>query len=80
MSRNAYLDRLCVWMRANDLDPADIPMDATIRVEGHPSGPKTITVEVMVRDANGEPVCDGRNRIARRDKTVLLKVAWEDVR
>ncbi|MFI6228610.1 hypothetical protein ACIBCR_15015 [Micromonospora echinospora] len=58
------------WLRANNLDPDRIPVDATITVNEHA---QTVTTDTVVY-ADGKPVIDG-STVARRPVTVPLVTA-----
>ena len=69
--------RLLAWLRANNLNPDDIPIDATIVTDWHVLGPPTITTTVCVRNADGDFVWNGETA-ARRQITVPQLISWQD--
>lgn len=72
------LDDLCNWLRANDIEPNDIPLDSDIIIRRWVFGPGTITVTRYLR-INGRMVRDvfHPNEVKKVSQTVPLKVAWE---
>jgi hypothetical protein len=68
-----HREMLVRWVRENGLDPADIPADAKFDVTDD-----QITVEVVVRDADGSTQLDPRNpnQVLRVRRTVLLLVPY----
>ncbi|MBM0235943.1 hypothetical protein JNW88_00375 [Micromonospora sp. ATA32] len=65
--------RLCEWVRANGLDPDDIPADAEFVIHDG-----QITVDVVVRDADGNtiPSSSARNSVMKTKRTVPLLVPF----
>lgn len=66
-----FRNELCDWVRANDLDPADIPDGSTITVaDGQ------ITTTVFVRNADGKLQVDplDPHSVIKHTITVPLKV------
>lgn len=65
-----YRERLCAWLRANGVDPADVPADSTIEETGD-----TLSLDVVVRDAGGAVIV-ATNSVLRTRITVPLIVPW----
>lgn len=64
---------VCEWARANGLDPNDIPEDAIFEIQD-----RQITVDVVVRDAEGNtvPSSTHRNSVMKTKRTVPLRVPF----
>lgn len=66
-------DALCDWLRANNVEPNDVPLHTRIRIT-----PTDITLDVVVRDAagnvQGEP--DGRLSVLTEERTYPLVTPW----
>lgn len=65
-----HREQLCAWVRENDLDPEDIPIDAAFVIEDG-----RLTVDVVVRDSRGDPVIDCY-RVVRTKRTVPLRTPF----
>lgn len=56
--REAYIDlhrvRICAWVKANGIDPNDVPLYAWVRIEGGDQ----IACPVWRRNAEGKPYLD----------------------
>jgi hypothetical protein len=63
------MDEICDWLRANDIEPRDVPIEAVpdLSVEGR------ITCPVYLR-RDGKLYVDGSGEAARGSVTVSLKV------
>ncbi|MFE9764627.1 hypothetical protein ACFYPC_08870 [Streptomyces sp. NPDC005808] len=63
------------WLRANDIDPSDVPIDGSISIEpGAYSGERRIRYSAVLRNAQGycyrDPATD---QAAREERTASLK-------
>lgn len=73
------LKELLTWLRANGVNPDDIPTDTTTTVEpGSPEGPLVIRYEVYLRNEDGhkhlaDPADEGKGA-AREWRTTPLAV------
>lgn len=66
-------EQVCEWLRANGIDPDDVPADAQIDVQG-----ERLTVDVVVRNAEGHTIAagSGYNGVLRTKRTVPLVVPF----
>jgi hypothetical protein len=75
--RDLKREAVMIWLRANNLDPMDIPIDADFVI--NPEA-KTITVDVVDKDRNGKAKISKfiPNTVALKQVTVPMLVAWDD--
>lgn len=65
----AEMDAICAWLKANDITPGDVPLDAKVVIEGG-----RLTVDVHLRNANGRKYVDPKTgEVASGTRTVQLK-------
>jgi hypothetical protein len=73
----AHRDRredLCAWLRANGIDPDEVPLDADMTITTVDNDARWLRCEVFVTDANGRRMLNERRTdVARDTVTVPLR-------
>lgn len=68
-------EELLTWLRSNNIDPEDVPMQSSIIIETSPSGRRWIHHTVYVKERSGhnyKKLMDGS--ILQEDREVLMMV------
>lgn len=70
------VDALADWLRANDVEPGDVPMDSSITIERETiDGAWCIRYVALVRNEAGRIYLDGdTGRPAEEERTAILNV------
>lgn len=65
----AEMDAICDWLRANDITPGDVPIDAAVTLDR-----RNMTVDVYLRTPDGALVLERhRDEVARGRLTVPIR-------
>lgn len=66
------------WLRANDIDPSDVPIEGPISIERDPLEGRSIRYAAMLRNQEGFHYADrATGAAAREERTVPLKAEPE---
>lgn len=66
---------LCRWLRANDVDPVQVPMDTDMTLEADNTGQRWLRFEVYAENAKGERFMNAWGTAAARDRRIVPLLA-----
>ncbi|MFI0900578.1 hypothetical protein [Streptomyces sp. NPDC020983] len=61
-------EELCTWLRANGIDPNNVPLDADMTIESDATAQRWIRTEIYAINANGDRFMNAYGTNAARDR------------